>query len=437
MRSQFEPLLSGLYKVGHCLVLLLDKEGQVLYKSLPRGYPDLFTAEPELFSYYLKQIKSVAFPVLLSATQQVGGMVLADGTTLVVGPLSAEMDLKAGGEEAKAGSQVAAAAGAGAAESAEDAVAMATAGAESESEVLVQRRLAVNVQLESIAWLSHRWLGFDKPRESAELDVEELRVGGTLENEVLQSLTEVQSILPDWREVVPEERPHNSYTYEFGALDAIRRGEPHQYVLAQTMRGDGQNGILGYTPLRAAQNISICGVVLNSRAAVSGGLPVEQAYTVADFLILTLERCKTPEQAHYVGFQSGKIFALLVRRIKKQYPKRIMHTLSAQALEVVQRYLYTKVTREQLAIDLKVNADYLDRVLKADCDLTALGCLRAARIEESKRLLLQTSTPIYEIAELLLFSSASHFSRVFKEFTGTTPLKYRQLQQNARSSIFM
>ena len=308
---------------------------------------------------------------------------------------------------------------------------------ELESEEILQlRRNAVNVQLESIAWLAHRLLGTEQTPKD-ESSIHDLREGGLLENVVLKALSKIKDILPDWREVVPEDRPHNSYVYEFNGLDAIRRGEPQQYLLTQNMRGNGQNGILGYTPLRAAQNISICGVVLNSRAAVVGGLPVEQAYTLADFLILTIERCKSVKQAEYVGLQSGLIFAQLVQRLKKQYPQKVMHTLSAQALEVIQRYLYTNVTRQQLAADLKVNPDYLDRVLKADCNRTALGCLRAARIEESKKLLVQTSTPIYEIAALLLFSSSSHFSRIFKELTGYTPQDYRKLQENPISQIFM
>ena len=473
MRSQLEPLLSGLYKVGHCLVLLLDQQGQVLFKSLPRGYQDLQALAPQILQTYVEQIRSVAFPVLLSSTQQVGGIAFFDGTTLVVGPLTKKLQFKREGSDRYP--SVATATTTSVATATTTSVATATTNAattnvtpdtastlepeaplvlasdaeiaafgdrnetvsELESEEILQlRRNAVNVQLESIAWLAHRLLGTEQTPKD-ESSIHDLREGGLLENVVLKALSKIKDILPDWREVVPEDRPHNSYVYEFNGLDAIRRGEPQQYLLTQNMRGNGQNGILGYTPLRAAQNISICGVVLNSRAAVVGGLPVEQAYTLADFLILTIERCKTVKQAEYVGLQSGLIFAQLVQRLKKQYPQKVMHTLSAQALEVIQRYLYTNVTRQQLAADLKVNPDYLDRVLKADCNRTALGCLRAARIEESKKLLVQTSTPIYEIAALLLFSSSSHFSRVFKELTGYTPQDYRKLQENPISQIFM
>ena len=462
MRSQLEPLLSGLYKVGHCLVLLLDQQGQVLFKSLPRGYQDLQALAPQILQTYVEQIRSVAFPVLLSSTQQVGGIAFFDGTTLVVGPLTKKLQFKREGSD-RYPSVVTTTAATATTNAATTNVTPDTAStlepepplvlasdaeiaafgdrnetvSELESEEILQlRRNAVNVQLESIAWLAHRLLGTEQTPKD-ESSIHDLREGGLLENVVLKALSKVKDILPDWREVVPEDRPHSSYVYEFNGLDAIRRGEPQQYLLTQNMRGNGQNGILGYTPLRAAQNISICGVVLNSRAAVVGGLPVEQAYTLADFLILTIERCKTVKQAEYVGLQSGLIFAQLVQRLKKQYPQKVMHTLSAQALEVIQRYLYTNVTRQQLAADLKVNPDYLDRVLKADCNRTALGCLRAARIEESKKLLVQTSTPIYEIAALLLFSSSSHFSRVFKELTGYTPQDYRKLQENPISQIFM
>ena len=468
MRSQLEPLLSGLYKVGHCLVLLLDQQGQVLFKSLPRGYQDLQALAPQILQTYVEQIRSVAFPVLLSSTQQVGGIAFFDGTTLVVGPLTKKLQFKREGSDRYPSVATATTTSVATATTTATNVTPDTATPDSAStlepeaplvlasdaeiaafgdrnetvseleseEILQLRRNAVNVQLESIAWLAHRLLGTEQTPKD-ESSIHDLREGGLLENVVLKALSKIKDILPDWREVVPEDRPHNSYVYEFNGLDAIRRGEPQQYLLTQNMRGNGQNGILGYTPLRAAQNISICGVVLNSRAAVVGGLPVEQAYTLADFLILTIERCKSVKQAEYVGLQSGLIFAQLVQRLKKQYPQKVMHTLSAQALEVIQRYLYTNVTRQQLAADLKVNPDYLDRVLKADCNRTALGCLRAARIEESKKLLVQTSTPIYEIAALLLFSSSSHFSRIFKELTGYTPQDYRKLQENPISQIFM
>lgn len=498
MQSSIEPLLQGLYKVGHCLVLLLDRQGQVVYKSLPRGYQDLHLLAPQALKAQMAHIRELAVPLMLSASQQVGGIAFRDGRTLVVGPLTKKLPFKierkvpleeqvsgsevhlgaddsvgpvgiadAGKTASKSGSggsscdssissseSVASAASAGLAMAqvgleASHAIGENSGSADAEvdlaqvredelekEEILQLRRNAVNVQLENIAWLAHRILGAEENSNDEEA-IRELREGGLIENEVLRELAGVREILPDWREVVPEDRPHRSYVYEFSSLDAIRRGEPQQYMIAQTVRTNGQNGVLGYTSMRNKQNLSICGVVLNSRAAVAGGLAVEKAYTIADFLILAIERCKTEQQVEYVGTQSGKLFASLVQRLKRQYPRKTMHMLSVQLLEVVQRYLYTRVTRKQLAAELKVNPDYLDRVLKADCDSTALGCLRTARLDEAKKLLVQTSTPVYEIAELLLFSNSSHFSRLFKDQVGCTPQVYRKRYKDQITQIFM
>ena len=290
MRSQLEPLLNGLYKVGHCLVLLLDQQGQVLFKSLPRGYQDLHALAPQILQTYVEQIRSVAFPVLLSSTQQVGGIAFFDGTTLVVGPLTKKLQFKREGCDrypsvatATVTTTTTATTTAAATNVTPDTATpdststlepeaplvlasdaeIAAFGdrnetvSELESEEILQlRRNAVNVQLESIAWLAHRLLGTEQTPKD-ESSIHDLREGGLLENVVLKALSKIKDILPDWREVVPEDRPHNSYVYAFNGLDAIRRGEPQQYLLAMNMRGTGQQGILGYNPLSAAQHISM------------------------------------------------------------------------------------------------------------------------------------------------------------------------------------
>ena len=439
MQSQLEPLLTGLYKIGQCFVLLLDGRGNTLRKYVPHGHIDLQEKSPRALKHYVQQITSVNVPVLLSTTQQVGGLALPDDTILVVGPLTPKIlprrATSTAGDKENESAQVAAALAADTTTANAAGAGAANSDAAADSDATLQwRREAVNVQLESLAWLAQRALGQDvhdlKSRR-------ELQKGSTIEAEVLAQLSEVKDILPDWREVVPENRPHSSYVFEFNDLDAIRRGDPNLFALTRSIRHNGQNGILGYTPLRSAQNQGICAVVLNSRAALAGGLSAEHVYTIADFMILSLERCKTVEQADLIGYKSGLLFAYLVQKAKQQYPKKILRPLSTQALEVVRRYLYTKVDRKQIARDLKVNVDYLDRVLKADCDVTIMGCLRFERVEEAKRLLVQSAMPIYEVASLLLFSNSSHFSRVFKELTGMTPQAYRQQQQTTFTTLFM
>ncbi|WP_334137566.1 helix-turn-helix transcriptional regulator, partial [Muricomes intestini] len=47
------------------------------------------------------------------------------------------------------------------------------------------------------------------------------------------------------------------------------------------------------------------------------------------------------------------------------------------------------------------------------------------KIEESKKLLGETTLKIYEISERLGYESSFYFSKVFKKITGMSPKEYR------------
>jgi len=60
-----------------------------------------------------------------------------------------------------------------------------------------------------------------------------------------------------------------------------------------------------------------------------------------------------------------------------------------------------------------------------DCGVSEY--IKQVRINEAANLLKSTKQPVGEIAILVGFSNQQHFSRVFKDVKGCTPLKYRQL----------
>ncbi len=383
MKSLFEPLLDNLLQVAAGPMVLLDALGQVLYKQIPRGSIDLYLSDPQRFAQELKRMQQVSCPVELSCAateQEVAGWYFPDGATLLVGPI-----------ERKAGEAL---------------------------ETFVLRKNAINAQLKSLAWTVRRLVPQTPPQSVPQ-------VGDVLA--ALKEDPEIRPFLPQWHEVVMEEHSHSSYLFELRILDAICQGDPQQAEQSQRLKRNGQDGILGYSKLRSNQNLAICGIVLNSRAAIAGGLSVEQAYTMADYLILAVERCTSAAVAYDLGLKSATIFAQMVQQLKlKLEQKQPPRYLSQQALEVIRRYLFIKVDRAQIAAELKVNEDYLDRVLKEDFNVTVTECLRNERLEEAKRLLVQSDTPVYEIAALLLFSHSSHFIRVFKEYVGVTPEAYRR-----------
>lgn len=250
--------------------------------------------------------------------------------------------------------------------------------------------------------------------------------------DVLDELKEIKEITPDWLDVVMVDRPHHSYSSELVKLDAVASGDPERYEEENAKGSDGINGTLAYTRFRDLQNLSICNVVLCSRAAISSGLSVEMAYTMADYLILTIERCRSEADVTFVSNKAGLIFARMVRSLKQDVSYKVsMRRLSRKAIETIKRHLYIKADRKMIASSLKVNEDYLDRTLKEDINATVSECLRIERIKEAKKLLISTETPILEIAQMLMFTSSSHFARVFKRHTGVSPKEYRDKKQNS------
>lgn len=98
-----------------------------------------------------------------------------------------------------------------------------------------------------------------------------------------------------------------------------------------------------------------------------------------------------------------------------------------QAVEAVQRHLAEnladKVSLEELAEVANLSRYHLLRVFQAAVGLPPHAYQNQLRVELGKRLLAQ-SVPISQAAVEAGFVDQSHFSRVFKQFTGATPRQY-------------
>jgi len=92
---------------------------------------------------------------------------------------------------------------------------------------------------------------------------------------------------------------------------------------------------------------------------------------------------------------------------------------------IAQRIEAEKLTREDVANHVFLNADYLDRLLKkeAGCSVTELIVKR--RMLLAQRLLERTDLPVGTIAAQAGYANLAHFSRRFKRFAGASPHEYR------------
>lgn len=58
---------------------------------------------------------------------------------------------------------------------------------------------------------------------------------------------------------------------------------------------------------------------------------------------------------------------------------------------------------------------------------TFVDYAREVKMTEAKRLLEETTTRVYEIADALQYRDVNHFTRTFKRIVGCSPSEYRDL----------
>jgi AraC-like DNA-binding protein len=97
--------------------------------------------------------------------------------------------------------------------------------------------------------------------------------------------------------------------------------------------------------------------------------------------------------------------------------------------EIIQDQIDTNLTLslKQISKELNVHPAYLSREFsKYFEDLSFGDYIRKLRIEKSIHLLHSSAYSLTEIAYLTGFSDQSHFTRIFKKFTGKNPSEYRR-----------
>lgn len=92
-----------------------------------------------------------------------------------------------------------------------------------------------------------------------------------------------------------------------------------------------------------------------------------------------------------------------------------------------------RITLDSISRQFYISPSYFCKIFKDGTGFTLIEYVNNVRIKEARLLLRDTDAKMGEIAERAGFESLTHFGRIFKELTGCTPLKYRQMQRSNRT----
>ncbi|ASI36333.1 AraC family transcriptional regulator [Exiguobacterium sp. N4-1P] len=206
-------------------------------------------------------------------------------------------------------------------------------------------------------------------------------------------------------------------------IDWISSGQSERLATTYSLPAYGEFGSLArHQPLRAEKNLLLGTVLLSARAAIIGGLEPDEAFSLSDRMIDSIEAANSISELRNRHVRITVSFAEAVKQIQEL--RHSPHVLAA--IRYIQQHLYDPLSVSSISHAIHVSSNYLSVLFKDETGLPLARYVIRERIREAKRLLRSSDDSLLTISNKLHFSSQSHFSQAFKQTTGETPTHYRQ-----------
>jgi AraC-like DNA-binding protein len=218
---------------------------------------------------------------------------------------------------------------------------------------------------------------------------------------------------------------HTPYSEEQKIWNIVREGDVDSVSKALQVEIFKTPGILAKTRIRHEKNLDICTTALATRAAILGGLPDDIAYAMSDSFILKIENINYTADVVQLNNDIIIEFTKAVSEYKRKQNEKYSPDIK-KCMNYIDQNLHSKFTLNDMSEELHLCVSHISRKFKKETGESFVDFCTRQRISEACRLLEYTEKNLLDISTILAFSSQSYFSAKFKEYTGKSPLEYRQ-----------
>lgn len=220
--------------------------------------------------------------------------------------------------------------------------------------------------------------------------------------------------------------PPDSWASENLRLRVIENGTiDYHSMLQRDPFLPGVQGLPVDAPLRQVKISLQVFTGLCARAAIRGGCRPDTSWALNDRYNIAIAEANSAEEVYAV---SQRMFDDFVRRVHAVKSTGGHSRIVRVCLELLGAHLYEPYPLSALARDAGYAPYYLSREFHKEMGVTIAAHAQAMKVVEAKALLRTSNRAVKDIADILAFSSASHFIACFRRETGTTPLEYRKTQ---------
>ncbi|TVY07623.1 AraC family transcriptional regulator [Paenibacillus cremeus] len=150
--------------------------------------------------------------------------------------------------------------------------------------------------------------------------------------------------------------------------------------------------------------------------------------------MLTEQDKKDPGSEGYIKLLMTELLIWLFRHAaatsaeqtaRAEHPTSL-HRKVSDIVRHINEHYPEPLSLKTLSEHFHISPYYLCRIFKEVTGFTLVEYIQRLRVHEAQKLLQTTALPISDVAGKVGFDSGTHFGRVFKSFTGHSPLQYRK-----------
>lgn len=218
---------------------------------------------------------------------------------------------------------------------------------------------------------------------------------------------------------------HRMLESELSFYDAIATGNI-EFVEENCRRNDFGNpegmGTLSDNPVQNLRYHFVITVAMITRYCVHAGIEQEKAYSLSDYYIQKMDRCKTIAE---ISRLHDTMCMDITRQMLELRNSQVLSKPIVLCIDYIYSHIHSRITVSDLSEELGLSESYLSKLFHSEMGIPISQYILNLKIEKAKNLLQYSEYSVVDIANYLSFSSQSHFIQVFKKYTGMTPHKYR------------
>lgn len=162
-------------------------------------------------------------------------------------------------------------------------------------------------------------------------------------------------------------------------------------------------------------------------------LPPQGKFSDGEKIARIMKALFLAESEKHGGLRSGYLATELLFEVASQNdeiqpsaaPPDSAHALCERVKGLISSKLFSELRVKEIADELGYHEKYLSAVFRKTEGITLKSYLTKRRMEEAKRILLETNFTVAEVAYCLNFDDPHNFSRFFKHEEGVTPSEFR------------